>query len=129
MKKFTILVASVIATTAAVGGVMASGSGGTCNYKADGTYLMSDGTVSAVGTMNAAMQCASQGVLPQVVADRLGRWGDKDTQEWAEDIRRLNQEVIERNKKAEATPEPAAPIDVEPLQAPAAADIKVEDMT
>tara|TARA_R110000824_G_scaffold12903_5_gene56321 strand:+ start:5625 stop:5996 length:372 start_codon:yes stop_codon:yes gene_type:complete len=118
MRKFTILLASVIATTAVVGGVMASGSSGACNYKADGTYLMSDGTVAALGSMNDAMHCASQGILPQVVADRLGRWGDQETQEWAEDIKRLNQEVIERNKEAEEPPIVIPPIIVEPLDAP-----------
>ena len=117
MKKFTILLASALATTAVVGGVMASGSG-TCNYKADGTYLMSNGT-AAFGTMNDAMHCASQGILPQVVADRLGRWGDQETQEWAEDIKRLNQEMIDRNKKAEEAIEPITePIEIEPIDAP-----------
>ena len=116
MRKLTILLASALATTAAVGGVMATDSG-TCNYKADGTYLMSNGT-AAFGTMNDAMHCASQGILPQVVADRLGRWGDQETQEWAEDIKRLNQEVIERNKEAEEPPIVITPIIVEPLDAP-----------
>jgi|TARA_R110000823_G_scaffold5388_1_gene21189 hypothetical protein len=116
MRKLTILLALALATTAAVGGVMATDSG-TCNYKADGTYLMSNGT-AAFGTMNDAMHCASQGILPQVVADRLGRWGDQEAQEWAEDIKRLNQEVIERNKEAEEPPIVITPIIVEPLDAP-----------
>ena len=52
-------------------------------------------------------------------ADRLGRWGDQETQEWAEDIKRLNQEMIDRNKEAEEAIEHITePIEIEPIDAP-----------
>ena len=99
MKKLPVLLISAVATLATVGGVMASSSSGTCNYREDGKYVMSDGTVSAFGTMNHAMHCASLGLLPNAVSRRLGWLGDDETIAWAEDIKRLNQEVIERQKE------------------------------
>jgi hypothetical protein len=99
MKNLPVLLISAVATLATVGGVMASSSSGTCNYREDGKYVMSDGTVSAFGTMNHAMHCASLGLLPDAVSRRLGWLGDDETIAWAEDIKRLNQEVIERQKE------------------------------
>ena len=32
------------------------------------------------------MECALQGILPTIVANRLGVWGDEDTKEEAEQI-------------------------------------------
>ena len=120
MRKLPVILLSAVATIAIVGGVMASSSGGTCNYREDGKYVMSDGTVSAFGTMNHAMHCASLGLLPDVVSRRLGWLGSEETKAWAEDIKRLNQEVRERNQKeAEEALEPISePIKVEVLDAP-----------
>jgi len=99
VRKLPIFLVSAVATIAIVGGVMASSSSETCNYDEDGNYHMSDGTVSAFGTMNHAMHCASLGILPDVVSRRLGLLGGDETKAWAEDIKLLNQEVIERKKK------------------------------
>ncbi len=99
MRKLPILLIAGVATLATVGGVVASDSTDKCNYREDGKYVMSDGTVSAFGTMNHAMHCASLGLLPDVVSRRLGWLGDEETKAWAEDIKRLNQEVIERQRK------------------------------
>jgi hypothetical protein len=119
MRKLPLLLISAVATIATVGGVMASGSSGTCNYREDGKYVLSDGSISAFGTMNHAMHCATQGLLPDAVAHRLGWLGDEETKAWAEDIKRLNQEVIDRNKKAEEVQEPITePIEIEVLDAP-----------
>jgi hypothetical protein len=49
------------------------------------------------------MHCASLGLLPDVVSRRLGVLGDEETKQWAEDIKRLNQEVIDRKKKENAS--------------------------
>ena len=102
MNRFKIVVCVAVVASFAVGGVMASSSGGTCNYREDGKYVMPDGNVAAFGTMNHAMHCASLGLLPDVVARRLGWLGDEKTKAWAEDIKRLNQEVIEKQKAEEA---------------------------
>jgi len=120
MRKLPILLIAAVATIATVGGVMASGSSGTCNYREDGKYVLSDGSIAAFGTMNHAMHCATQGLLPDAVARRLGWLGDEETKEWAEDIKRLNQEVIERNQReAEEALEPITePIEIETLDAP-----------
>ena len=50
-----------------------------CGYdESTGNYLF-EGKEYAHGTMNSAMECAMQGMLPDVVASRLGMWGDKET--------------------------------------------------
>ena len=120
MTKLPVILITLVATLGIAGGVIASNSGGTCNYREDGKYVMSDGTVAAFGTMNHAMHCASLGLLPDVVSRRLGWLGDEETKAWAEDIKRLNQEVIERNQReAEEALEPITePIEIEVLEAP-----------
>ena len=63
----------------------------TCNYNAEsGNYTVNNKTY-AHGTMDSAFQCALYGVLPQVIIDRLGIFGDVVTKERAE-------EIIETNK-------------------------------
>ena len=58
-----------------------------CGYdKQTGNYLYDGNKVAAYGTMDSAMECALQGILPDVVADRLGTWGDAETKEEAEQI-------------------------------------------
>lgn len=99
MRKLPIFLVSAIATIAIVGGVMASSSSETCNYDEEGNYHMPNGTVSAFGTMNSAMHCASLGLLPDVISRRLGLFGGDETKAWADDIKLLNQEVIERKEK------------------------------
>ena len=116
MRKLTLSIAAV-AATAICGGVYAGTSTGSCNYNDDGTYTNSDGTVSAFGTMNAAMHCATQGLLPQVVATRLGILGDDDTQEWAEEIKKLDAEQKQKE------------IEVEELSAPADDGFEIELIT
>ena len=98
MKKLTLSVAAIIAVGAITGGVYASSSSGLCNYTDDGNFVNSDGSISAFGTMNTAMDCARQGILPAVVARRLGQLGTADIQQWAEDIKNLD---VEQKKKIE----------------------------
>ena len=58
-----------------------------CGYdNQTGNYLYDGNKVAAYGTMDSAMECALQGILPDVVADRLGTWGDAETKEEAEQI-------------------------------------------
>lgn len=78
MRKLPLLLIVGTTAIATVGGVMASGSD-SCNYKEDGKYIMSDGTVAAFGIMNHAMHCTTQGLLPNAVAHRLGWLGNEET--------------------------------------------------
>ena len=62
-----------------------------CNYDEEsGSYIVNNKTY-AHGTMDSAFRCALFGVLPQVVIDRLGIFGDNATKERAK-------EIIETNK-------------------------------
>ena len=46
------------------------------------------------------MECALQGMLPDVVANRLGMWGDAETKEHAEEI--LLMDDIKKEEKRQA---------------------------
>ena len=46
------------------------------------------------------MECALQGMLPDVVANRLGMWGNADTKEDADDILLMNSIKKEEKRKA-----------------------------
>jgi hypothetical protein len=99
MKKLTLTIAAVLTATVIGGGVYAGTASNVCNYTESGDYRNSDGTLSAFGTMAAASQCAASGILPAVVARRLGSWGDADTQEWAEEIKKLDAEQKQKIKE------------------------------
>ena len=52
-----------------------------CGYdEKTGNYLYDGNKVAAYGTMDAAMECALQGMLPDIVIDRLGMYGDEEAQ-------------------------------------------------
>ena len=58
-----------------------------CGYdEKTGNYLYDGNKVAAYGTMDSAMECAMQGILPSIVANRLGIWGDAETKEESEQI-------------------------------------------
>jgi len=49
-----------------------------CGYdEQTGNYLF-EGKEYAHGTMDSAMECALQGMLPDIVIDRLGMYGDEE---------------------------------------------------
>jgi len=74
----------VIIAGVASAGIVAYNS---CGYdKQTGNYLYDGNKVAAYGTMDSAMECALQGILPTIVANRLGVWGDAETKEEAEEI-------------------------------------------
>ena len=74
----------VIIAGVASAGIVAYNS---CGYdEKTGNYLYDGNKVAAYGTMDSAMECALQGLLPTIVANRLGVWGDEDTKEEAEQI-------------------------------------------
>ena len=79
--KMLIIVGTIVTTIAA--GSLAAGivSYNSCGYDPEtGNYLYDGNKVSAYGTMDSAMECALQGMLPEVVANRLGVYGDEETQ-------------------------------------------------
>jgi len=58
-----------------------------CGYdERTGNYLYDGNKVAAYGTMDSAMECALEGILPSIVANRLGVWGNAETKEDAEEI-------------------------------------------
>ena len=74
----------VIMAGVASAGIVAYNS---CGYdEKTGNYLYDGNKVAAHGTMDSAMECAMQGILPSIVANRLGIWGDAETKEEAEQI-------------------------------------------
>ena len=79
--KMLIIVGTIVTTIAA--GSLAAGivSYNSCGYDPEtGNYLYDGNKVSAYGTMDSAMECALQGMLPEVVANRLGVYGDEEAQ-------------------------------------------------
>ena len=88
----TLIVAGIMTTTVAVGSVGAGiVSYNACGYDpVTGNYLYNGNQVAAYGTMDSAMECALKGILPEVVANRLGEWGDAETKEEAEQIILMN---------------------------------------
>ena len=72
-----------------------------CGYdEKTGNYLYDGNKVAAHGTMDSAMEWALQGILPTIVANRLGIWGDAETKEEAEEILLMDGiKKIENEKK------------------------------
>ena len=84
-----LLIALGAASIVVIAGVASAGivAYNSCGYdKQTGNYLYDGNKVAARGTMDSAMECALQGILPSIVANRLGVWGDEDTKEEAEQI-------------------------------------------
>ena len=89
--------AIVVAGVASAGIVVSSNS---CGYdEKTGNYLF-EGKQYAYGTMDSAMNCALQGILPDAVASRLGMWGDKEAKEDAEQIILMDQLKKEEQNQA-----------------------------
>ena len=98
-----LLIALGAASVIVIAGVASAGivAYNSCGYdKQTGNYLYDGNKVAAHGTMDSAMECALQGMLPDVVASRLGMWGDAETKEWAEEILLMNSIKKEEKRKA-----------------------------
>lgn len=71
-----------------------------CGYdESTGNYLF-EGKEYAHGTMDSAMECAMQGMLPDVVASRLGVWGNAETKVEADNIILMDELKKEEQKRA-----------------------------
>ena len=106
MKKIVI---SVIGITAIGLTTAAAAINSDCGYDADGNFRLGNGQVAASGTWEHAKECAMKGILPSVVAERLGRLGDESTQREADELRETNTRVQEEKKKREVEVQPLPP--------------------
>ena len=71
-----------------------------CGYDTKtGNYLYDGNKVAAHGTMDSAMECAMQGMLPDVVASRLGVWGNAETKVEADNIILMDELKKEEQKR------------------------------
>ena len=98
-----LLIALGAASVIVIAGVASAGivAYNSCGYdEKTGNYLYDGYKVAAHGTMDSAMECALQGMLPDVVANRLGMWGDEDTKEDADNILLMNSIKKEEKRKA-----------------------------
>ena len=98
-----LLIALGAASIIVIAGVASAGivAYNSCGYdEKTGNYLYDGNKVAAHGTMDSAMECALQGILPDAVANRLGVWGDAETKEEAEQILLMDGiKKIENEKK------------------------------
>jgi len=98
-----LLIALGAASVVVIAGVASAGivAYSSCGYDAEtGNYLYDGNKVAAHGTMDSAMQCALQGILPDVVANRLGAWGNKEAKEEAGQIILMNEIKKEEQRQA-----------------------------
>jgi hypothetical protein len=110
MKKLIITSVVVTAISLAIAGTAAiaiQGNGLKCNYDPKtGNYRdPNTGSWSAYGSWDVALACASKGLLPQNVADRIGSWGSKEDQATGKAAAETNKRVAAENAakvKAEA---------------------------
>jgi hypothetical protein len=92
---------AIIAAAGIVSGAAGSASSlQSCGYNAAGDYV-ENGTVYATASWDHAKRCAAQGLLPQVVAKRLGWLGDAATRAEAEQLRAENRQVREEREREE----------------------------
>ena len=77
-----------------------------CGYDEDGNFRLGNGQVAASGTWEDAKECAMKGILPSVVAERLGSLGDESMQSEAEELRQTNTRIQEERKKREVEVHP-----------------------
>lgn len=90
----TSLAVSLLAATLFAGYSYAEATKNTCGYDpVTGDYVSSDGSVSAYGTFENALACAEKGLLPKVVSDRLGIFGDTSTKRKAAEAVKLNLQI------------------------------------
>jgi len=90
-------VGAIVVAGVASAGIVAYSS---CGYdEKTGNYLF-EGKEYAYGTMDSAMECALQGILPDVVASRLGMWGSAEAKEDAEHIILMDELKKEEQEQA-----------------------------
>jgi len=103
MKKLIIGAIGLTALTVTAAAATANRS---CGYNDDGTFNLGNGQVAAMGSWKDARICAMGGLLPDVVANRLGRMGGEEIQMEANFLRSHNKKVKEERKKREVEVHP-----------------------
>ena len=90
-----VLSVTIIAGSMATGIVVYN----SCGYnEKTGNYIYDHNKVSAYGTMDAALECALMGMLPDIVSDRLGRFGYEEEAEHIKSIdAKTKQKIKEKN--------------------------------
>ena len=91
------IVGIIVIAGVASAGIVAYNS---CGYDESTGNNLFEGKEYAHGTMNSAMECAMQGMLPDVVANRLGKWGNAETKEEADNIILMDDLKKEEQKRA-----------------------------
>ncbi len=86
--------ASIIGVGAVTaGGVIANQSPDTCSYDPVSGNFMENGVEHSWGSWEHARLCAQKGLLPEVVLNRLGAFGDAKTRAEAEKLKAENRRV------------------------------------
>ena len=70
-----------------------------CRYNIFTGDFVANGKVYAHGTMKDAWVCALEGLLPQSVISRLGKYGDSSTRAEAQKIIEKDEEVKQQRKE------------------------------
>jgi hypothetical protein len=99
MRKIIIIIFAVV-TGVTLGAAAARGvySYINCGYNVFTGNYVNKGKEYAYGSMEDAYNCALFGLLPDLVEQRLGKYGDKDTLLRAEEIIQTNKENKETKK-------------------------------
>ena len=103
MKKLIIGAIGLTALTVTAAAATASRD---CGYNSDGTFNIGNGQVAAHGTWEDARSCAMEGLLPAIVAERLGSWGSKGIQLESNFLRSHNTQVKKEKEKREVEVQP-----------------------
>jgi|TARA_R110000765_G_scaffold371377_1_gene461605 hypothetical protein len=102
MKKTILISATAVTILALITGVSATiYNSYECKYNKDTGNFISEGVEYKHGTMNDSLNCALLGFLPQVVIDRLGVYGDVNTQSFARHIIDINKDVLMKKTQDE----------------------------
>ena len=72
----------------------------TCNYDPGTGYFTLNGDLHSYGSWEHAKECAGRGLLPDIVANRLGSLGDKEIRAEAAKLRAENKRI--RRQRASA---------------------------
>ena len=93
----TLIFAGVLSMTIVAGSAAGIVAYNACGYdELTGNYLYNGNRVAAHGSMDSALECALMGMLPDIVIDRLGMFGDAEE---ADRIKELNAETRQKNKE------------------------------
>tara|TARA_R100001369_G_scaffold42439_1_gene68649 strand:- start:165 stop:491 length:327 start_codon:yes stop_codon:yes gene_type:complete len=100
------IVLSVVGIAAFTMTVAAAAIPSDCGYDSDGNFRLGNGQVASHSTWEHAAACAHKGILPPIVAERLGRWGTLGERVEANYLRSVNTRIQEEKRKREVEVQP-----------------------